>query len=121
MDGSAYARIAGAMTPVVYAGLFALGVALFLGPPAVVWLLAWLLEPRTGVSATPVWLWTQLGWFALVCVTVLLDRIAGAVRERRDATRHAEFMRLRKIFYRDNEVCLESLDDLRRRAAQQAA
>ena len=43
-------------------------------------------------------------------------------RDRRQETRreaeHVDFMRLRKKFYRDNEVCLDNYETLKRRAGE---
>jgi len=39
-------------------------------------------------------------------------------RQRRLAAKHEDFMRLRKLFYRDNEVCLDSYEALKRRAGE---
>ena len=47
-----------------------------------------------------------------------IDFAVSRARRRKQKAEHADFMRLRKLFYRDNEVCLDNYETLKRRAGE---
>lgn len=59
-----------------------------------------------------------IGGLAGQMVAWLVIRRRDRRKERQQKAKHADFMRLRKLFYRDNEVCLDSYETLKRRAGE---
>jgi len=118
MDGSGYGRAFEGFAKLAMVGIFVLGVLVLTGPPAGAWFFAWLAEHRTGLDPRQVWFWAQGTWFLVLAIGWSIPLVADSVRARRQAREHAEFMRLRKLFYRNNEVCTETLASLRRRAGR---
>lgn len=57
-------------------------------------------------------------WLAVHMVIWLIVWWRDRRAEKRSEAEHADFMRLRKLFYRDNEVCLDSYETLKRRAGE---
>ncbi|WP_133675460.1 hypothetical protein [Aquamicrobium defluvii] len=57
-------------------------------------------------------------WLAIHMTIWLVIWWLDRRKEKKREAKHADFMRLRKLFYRDNEVCLDSYETLKRRAGE---
>ena len=124
MDGHSLGK---AMAGVAYLAMFgmACAVALYIFAPGFIFIGALQVGSRLAVGA---WYPVQHFWTFYGFLTTLW--ISGNLilwwffwweerqtRARLDA-QHKDFMRLRKLFYRDNEVCLDSYETLKRRAGE---
>jgi uncharacterized oligopeptide transporter (OPT) family protein len=57
-------------------------------------------------------------WLAIHMVIWLVIWWRDRREKQQREAEHADFMRLRKLFYRDNEVCLDNYETLKRRAGE---
>lgn len=124
MDGNSLGK---AMSGIAYLAMFGMGcaLALYVFVPAFIFIGALQVGARLAVGT---WYPLPAYWSLYCTLTVLWFGVNAAFwafsrwHEKREASqrdaKHTDFMRLRKLFYRDNEVCLDNYETLKRRAGE---
>lgn len=112
MDAGAFRGIG---TFLVLGFIFSVLLCAFL-PPLVVWGAWWLMAPRLHY-VEPNLLWIIAGWFICCALLTVYGMLSAHASRRRAADQWQEFMVLRDQFCKRDEVCLDTLEQLRARAA----
>ena len=124
MDGHSLGK---AMSGIAYLAMFGIACAalLYVFAPAFIFIGALQIGTRLAVGTwypLPAF-WQFYGlltalWVIGNAAIVGIDFAVSRARRRKQKAEHADFMRLRKLFYRDNEVCLDNYETLKRRAGE---
>lgn len=125
MDGASLGKAMSGLAVLAVVGMVCTGIVAAFAPAAIFMGAIWLIYRLfTGASLDLYWStygWLTAVWLGIVALAVFADWLVQTVKRRRDQRRHEDFMRIRKMFYADNAVCLDNYEMLKRREREMIA